>query len=153
GKILHVCDKTARRKNRYHNRSQMSATHEQDDDHGRLEPSARWMLNRRLDHDGPRGQQHGIDGGEVVILAVERKQRCVTNQIAPAEKAVRLESRGKKQCQQAGDPNGRGERMNQKSLLEEVLKWSEHYIAVFGFDVAHQFEEGPMVLNVPEKVG
>src|SRR6267143_1841946 len=79
GKILHVRNEAVRRKNRDHYRHEMSATDEQDDGHGGLQPSAPWLLNRRLDHDCPCGQQHGVNRGEVVILAVEREEHCITN--------------------------------------------------------------------------
>ena len=42
--------------------------------------------------------------------------------------------------------------MNENRLLEEVFARTENHIAPFGADVAHQFKERPVVVNVPEQV-
>src|SRR5216684_2974812 len=42
--------------------------------------------------------------------------------------------------------------MNQQSLLKEVLARGEYHVAAFRSDVAHQFEERPVIVNVPEEV-
>src|ERR1700730_5893987 len=43
--------------------------------------------------------------------------------------------------------------MNQERLLEEIFREGKDDIAAFGADVAHQLDEGPVIVNVPEQVG
>jgi len=38
-------------------------------------------------------------------------------------------------------------------LLKEILRQRENDIAAFGADVVHQFDKGPVIVNVPEQVG
>jgi len=84
-----------------------SAGEQQSNDH-RLEPreasAARFgrgnsrglrfsAIDRGFDYDRSGGQQHGIDGSEIISLAVKQKENGKANQIAPAERAVGLEPR------------------------------------------------------------
>src|ERR1700719_4165028 len=43
--------------------------------------------------------------------------------------------------------------MNQQSLLKEILKWSQHNIATFSFNVPHQFDKRPVIVDVPQQIG
>ena len=89
-------------------KNQMCTTGQQDDDDHGLEPresrSCRLTLlclvlavDGGFDRDGACGEQHGIDGGEIVILSVKNKKSSEADQVAPAQRAVRLEARREEQ--------------------------------------------------------
>src|SRR5437016_5241021 len=86
GKMFCVGEEAVRRKNRHHHRSKMCATGQQDECDGGFQPLAAGVnifttIDRGLNHYGPSGQQHWINGSEVVVLAMEQKKDPVANQI------------------------------------------------------------------------
>ena len=151
GKIVSVNNEFVRRENGNDDRSEVRAASEQDSHDRRFQPST-VRIYGRLDHNCARSQQHGINRRQIVILPMQGEVDTVGDKITPSQNAIRFQTRGKEEYSQTGDPNGRGEWMHEKRLLEEVLSCGKHNVAALGPDVAHQFEERPVVVHVPEQV-
>src|SRR5579859_3690596 len=145
----------------------MRAGGQQNDDDGRLQPCSAvvtdletlspWNINfpafdRGFNHHRPGGQQHRINGSKIIILSMEYEENCEASQVAPAQRAVRLQTRRDEKCDQARNPDRSSERMNQQRLLEEILRQRQDHIATLGSNIAHQFDKRPVVMNVPEQV-
>src|SRR5258706_5816172 len=110
-------------------------------------------MNRGLDHDSAGGQQHGINRSEVVVLAVEHEEGRVADHIAPAQRAVGLESHGEQQSEKSHEPDRGGEGIHKQRLLEEVGKRPQLHVAAFSTDSPNELKERPVVLDVPEHIG
>src|SRR5258708_28861680 len=110
-------------------------------------------MNRGLNHDSAGGQQHGINRSEVVVLAVEHEEGRVADQIAPAQRAVGLESHGKQQSEKSREPDRGGEGIHKQRLLEEVGKRPQHHVAGFSANSPNELKEPPVVLDVSEYLG
>src|SRR5260370_21148830 len=110
-------------------------------------------MNRGFNHDSVGGQQHGINRSEVVVLAVEHEKGRVADHIAPAQRAVGLESHGKQQSEKSPKPNRGGEGVHKQRLLEEVGKRPQHDVAAFSANTPNELNERPVVLDVPENIG
>ena len=102
GQCFGIGKEVVRGKHRHGDGNEMCTAGQQDDDDHSFEPSesqsfrlARFCLrlgiDRGFDHDCTRGEQHGIDRGEIVIFSVKDKEGGEAHQVAPAQCAVRLE--------------------------------------------------------------
>src|SRR5207244_1449649 len=90
---------------------------------------------------------------ELFWVGVEDEEDRVADQITPSQRAVGLEARGEEQREQPREPDRGGEGIHQQGLLEEVGERSQHDVTAFGADAAHELDERPVVLDVPEQVG
>jgi hypothetical protein len=90
--VFLVSNESVRRQNRDDHRCKIGAAGEQQHYRRRPHPSPERSVGSRLDHHRTRGQKHGIDRSEIVILAVENEEDRVGDQITPGERAIDLQS-------------------------------------------------------------
>ena len=71
---------------------------------------------------------------------------------APAKETIGPEAGREENRVQTSKPDNSGGEIGLHQLRKEETDWPEHHIAVFGANIAHEFEEGPMVMYVPQEV-
>src|SRR4029077_15941850 len=98
-------------------------------------------------------QKHGVNRCEIVGFPVQNEEDGKTNQVAPTQRSIGLETRREEQGKQPRQPDGRSQKVNQQYLVKKIFGEGKDDVAAFGANVAHQFDEGPMMVDTPQKIG
>src|SRR5260370_34883 len=148
--LLHVGNELLHGENRHDNRSKPGPARGSCQNKRGFQPGLTRPINETLDHPAASRHIDRIDWPEIVILAFKNHEYRERGQIAPAQEPVRLQPRRKKKREQAGNPDRRKEWLDDEHLLAEKRPGRKHHVAAFGLDVAHEFHEGPVMLNIPQ---
>ncbi len=153
GKLFLISQIFVHGQHRHHHRRQPGAA-SQDQNYGsRFEPAPAQAIDAVLKEHGAGSQQHGVDGRKIVVLTVKHDERSHADQVRPSEKAVGSERRPEQKRKYSSDPQGRNDRLHDQALLQEVFERAQCDVPAFRLDVAHELEEGPVVVNVPDEIG
>src|SRR5208283_5642741 len=93
------------------------------------------------------GEQHEIDGSEVVVLPVERHHHAKKKEVSETKEAKRPHGAMEKKKSQPGDPNKISDGIEHHDLLLDEWQRRQLDVLMHGFNVAEVFE-GREVMRV-----
>jgi hypothetical protein len=106
-----------------------------------------------LPGDSPGGEEHWIDGGEIVVLGVQDEHEHVEDEEGQADPAAAGDRAGAQKRDDPGDPEQSVGGVHLQELSEEEAHRAEDDVLVSDLAVVEELESGPVVVNLPEGVG
>ncbi len=103
--------------------------------------------------DRARCEQNRVSRSGVIIFSVRNQEKREDNHERPAEIAIRFRGAGEKIKEQAAKPERKAERIHHHDLLGQVRAGRVGDVLSGDSNVVHQFEERPVVLDIPNQVG
>src|SRR5215469_1671239 len=103
--------------------------------------------------NGAGGKQNRVSGSGIIILAVGNEEKRESDDESPAQIAIRLCVGREEAEKQASEPEGKAKWIHHQDLLADVCERWVGDVFAGRANVAHQFEKGPMVPDVPDQVG
>src|SRR5579864_8010669 len=150
--LFHVSDEVIGREDGNRNRRNIRSHDKQSYNYCPLQPCSPWLIEPRFNRHRTGREQHRINRREVVNLSMQREEDSVTDQITPAEDSIRRQRRPEQQCDDAGDPYGRGKWAHVHHLTQKKINRAEHNVPALGADGVHELEKRPLIVNIPEQI-
>ena len=105
-----------------------------------------------LDRDSAGGEEHRIDGREIVMLSMHDDEFGKRDEIGNTERAIATALARHDQPNEAAQPEWKSGRIHDEDLLGDELEWTKDDILVAVRDVLKELERWPMVLHLPKQV-
>ena len=147
-----VANKTLNRQNGRKQRRNDSCGHDQYGDVCSARPTGA-VAGDALKGDSPGGEQHGIDGCNVVILALEHNEDRQNYNVRPPEYTIAFALTAKEEPDQPAKPEQEQQRPHDDCLIEYEGERPTDHVTAGHADVVHQLKKRKVVADEPDKVG